>query len=163
MLNISVKVGLFVFKIVRVNSKFSIKSILTSVSMVFVFSGTQVTQIVCVEISAQAIVTDENCDSGSKPQEQTVSCNSKACPPEWSIEEWSECSTSCNTGQQTRSVECKQRISPDLEVRVPVAECTGEKPHEVQACNEDLPCVRWKIGEWSEVRCQRDDVKLLIY
>ena len=71
----------------------------------------------------------------------------------WDMTEWSECSTSCDRGQQTRTVECKQRISAVLSVPVTADRCIHEpRPPTVRACNVDRPCVRWRIGNWSQVR-----------
>ena len=71
----------------------------------------------------------------------------------WDMTEWSECSTSCDRGQQTRTVECKQRISAVLSVPVTADRCIHEpRPPTVRTCNGDRPCVRWRIGNWSQVR-----------
>ena len=71
----------------------------------------------------------------------------------WNVSDWSECSTSCDRGQQTRTVECKQRISAVLSVPVTADRCIHEpRPPTVRTCNVDRPCVRWRVGNWSQVR-----------
>uniref|UniRef100_A0A6J0TCL9 A disintegrin and metalloproteinase with thrombospondin motifs 1 n=1 Tax=Pogona vitticeps TaxID=103695 RepID=A0A6J0TCL9_9SAUR len=62
---------------------------------------------------------------------------------EWIIEEWGECSKSCGTGWQRRSVECR-----DLNGQ-PATECAKElKPSDIRPC-ADTPCPRWQLGDWS--------------
>ncbi|XP_070798738.1 A disintegrin and metalloproteinase with thrombospondin motifs 1 [Pituophis catenifer annectens] len=62
---------------------------------------------------------------------------------EWIIEEWGECSKSCGTGWQRRSVQCR-----DLSGR-PASDCAKElKPSDVRPC-ADTPCPRWQLGNWS--------------
>ncbi|XP_060626450.2 A disintegrin and metalloproteinase with thrombospondin motifs 1 isoform X2 [Anolis sagrei] len=62
---------------------------------------------------------------------------------EWIIEEWGECSKSCGTGWQRRSVECR-----DLNGQ-PASDCAKElKPSDVRPC-ADTPCPRWQLGDWS--------------
>ena len=71
----------------------------------------------------------------------------------WEVTEWSECSTSCDRGQQSRSVECQQRISAALSVPVTADRCLSQpRPATTTTCNVDRPCVRWTIGNWSQVR-----------
>jgi len=72
----------------------------------------------------------------------------------WETTEWSECSTSCDRGRQSRSVECRQRVSAVLSVPVTADRCIIDqpRPHTQRACNVDRPCVRWTVGNWSQVR-----------
>ena len=71
----------------------------------------------------------------------------------WDVTEWSECSTSCDRGQQSRKIDCKQRISAVLSVPVKADRCVDQtRPPTVRTCNVDRPCVRWTIGNWSQVR-----------
>ncbi|CAD5208958.1 unnamed protein product [Bursaphelenchus xylophilus] len=84
--------------------------------------------------------------------------------PQYKPAEWSECSTTCGPGFQTRKVECvaEQGITENL-VRLPDFECNGlDKPTMYQPC-ENKPCskeedkaanevgkgpFRWDYGEW---------------
>lgn len=114
--------------------------------------GVQETLIVCMKITgAQVIVTEENCDAAVKPTGRSVTCNTMACPPGWEASNWSECSTTCDRGQQTRIVECKQRMSATYAVSVSATHCLqAPRPETSRVCNEDRPCVRWMIGDWSQ-------------
>ena len=70
----------------------------------------------------------------------------------WEIGEWSACSTSCDRGQQTRTTECKQRVSKAVQLSVSASRCPhASKASIIKGCNEDKPCLRWKHGDWSTV------------
>ncbi|KAK2168208.1 hypothetical protein LSH36_19g03030 [Paralvinella palmiformis] len=113
--------------------------------------GEQKTVIVCVKVTSQAIVTDNNCDNALKPQTQSIPCNTHTCPPAWEVGSWGPCSTTCDRGQQTRTVECKQRVSKAVQLSVSATRCQHlRKPSIVKACNEDKLCVRWEVGDWSK-------------
>uniref|UniRef100_A0A5F7ZE35 A disintegrin and metalloproteinase with thrombospondin motifs 1 n=1 Tax=Macaca mulatta TaxID=9544 RepID=A0A5F7ZE35_MACMU len=61
----------------------------------------------------------------------------------WVIEEWGECSKSCELGWQRRLVECR-----DINGQ-PASECAKEvKPASTRPC-ADHPCPQWQLGEWS--------------
>ena len=78
-------------------------------------------------------------------------------PRSWETSEWSPCSTSCDRGHQTRTVDCKQRISDAIQISIVSDSCRAEPlPDSVQICNEDNPCVKWRVGEWSKVGGGRD-------
>ncbi|XP_053163301.1 A disintegrin and metalloproteinase with thrombospondin motifs 1 [Hemicordylus capensis] len=62
---------------------------------------------------------------------------------EWVIEEWGECSKSCGSGRQRRSVECRGINGQ------PAVDCAKElKPSDVRPC-ADTPCPQWQLGDWS--------------
>nr|XP_033796040.1 A disintegrin and metalloproteinase with thrombospondin motifs 1 [Geotrypetes seraphini] len=62
---------------------------------------------------------------------------------EWVIHEWGECSKTCGSGWQRRSVECNDPSG------LPATDCTKElKPQELQPC-ADFPCPQWQLGDWS--------------
>lgn len=114
--------------------------------------GFQSTNIVCVSLGGrtQVVVTAENCASYRKPQQQTVVCNKSPCSPAWETDPWSECSVTCGSGTQVRKVECRQRFSSTLTLKVSADECGMEnKPAVAQQCNTGM-CSRWSVGPWSE-------------
>ena len=87
-------------------------------------------------------VTCENshvgkCNSDTKPTSM-VTCSDVPCP-QWTVDEWSSCSKSCNGGIQSRSVTCNNSH---------VGECLSkDKPPTNQSCGK-LPCPHWRVGPW---------------
>uniref|UniRef100_A0A8D0HKS9 A disintegrin and metalloproteinase with thrombospondin motifs 1 n=1 Tax=Sphenodon punctatus TaxID=8508 RepID=A0A8D0HKS9_SPHPU len=62
---------------------------------------------------------------------------------EWVIEEWGECSKSCGSGWQRRSVECRDLSGQSA------TDCAEElKPNDSRIC-ADMPCPQWQLGDWS--------------
>ncbi|BFY97258.1 hypothetical protein BsWGS_00298 [Bradybaena similaris] len=118
--------------------------------------GFQKTNVLCVSVSGrtQVVVTPENCADSLRPRVQTVECNNSPCEPAWEAEEWSECSATCGSGTQTRTVECRQRFSSKLTLKVSADQCRqAEKPAIAQQCEKGL-CTHWKVASWSE--CSRE-------
>ena len=73
----------------------------------------------------------------------------------WEPSEWSRCSTSCDPGTKTREISCKQRVSNSLILDVRDSLCRNlPKQATVATCNNDRPCVRWRIGNWSQVKAE---------
>lgn len=67
----------------------------------------------------------------------------------WKAETWSDCSTSCGDGHQTRSVICidvNERLLQDSKCE----RSDNIKPENYKSCNYGS-CPQWKIGKWSEV------------
>ena len=79
-----------------------------------------------------------------------------SCVASWSMGDWGRCSTTCDPGVRSRSVECKQRVSASLELSVSASQCSLERrPHSEEACNEDRACARWQLGAWGKVGSAR--------
>ena len=119
--------------------------------------GVQETQIICLKKDTNVMVTNENCDSRLKPQSQVLKCNSNICSPNWESGNWSECSTSCGQGMQTRPVLCKQLIDSELHFEVPVSRCDRRtRPESARSC-KTRACAEWESGEWGKcsVKCGR--------
>ena len=75
-----------------------------------------------------------------------------SCIVSWSVGDWGRCSTTCDPGVRSRSVECKQRVSASLELSVSASQCSLERrPHSEEACNEDRACAKWQLGAWGKV------------
>ncbi|KAH7698196.1 immunoglobulin I-set domain-containing protein, partial [Aphelenchoides avenae] len=69
------------------------------------------------------------------PQSQEP-CGLVNCPPNWRVDQWSACSTSCGSGEQRRTVVCEMRDSSgSIRTFNPPEECGGlERPPTVQLC-----------------------------
>ena len=95
--------------------------------------GTQTRTVICKNSHVG------KCPENTKPN-TNQSCNDIPCP-EWSVGQWSVCSKSCDSGEQLRTVTCKNRH---------VGKCQeNTKPNNNQSCN-DISCPKWSVGQWSE-------------
>ncbi|GFR59853.1 thrombospondin type-1 domain-containing protein 4 [Elysia marginata] len=115
--------------------------------------GFQQTRVVCVKSDSQVEVIKENCNPALTPEVTTVACNTKPCKPSWTVSDWSPCSVTCDRGLQKRSVECKQRISSRLTIKVSSSNCPRLRPPYRQYCQMD-PCFRWRVSNWGECSTQ---------
>uniref|UniRef100_A0A1I7XIJ1 ADAM_spacer1 domain-containing protein n=1 Tax=Heterorhabditis bacteriophora TaxID=37862 RepID=A0A1I7XIJ1_HETBA len=75
------------------------------------------------------------------------------CVYEWTVSQWTKCSTECGHGHKTRKVVCAIHQLGDLEVTSVVDEshCQLEKPEEKSNCTNEEKCTgTWYSGPWSE-------------
>eukprot|EP01029_Cantina_marsupialis_P020851 TRINITY_DN492_c0_g1_i3.p1 TRINITY_DN492_c0_g1~~TRINITY_DN492_c0_g1_i3.p1 ORF type:complete len:2620 (+),score=438.40 TRINITY_DN492_c0_g1_i3:642-7862(+) len=84
-------------------------------------------------VSGDTILSDDHCDSESKP-ESVHQCHFEPWP-EWEVGEWSECSRECY-GISTRSVEC---VTCYGHKTIFVEDCREAKPIAIKECNA-APC-----------------------
>ncbi|XP_006168966.1 A disintegrin and metalloproteinase with thrombospondin motifs 16 [Tupaia chinensis] len=92
------------------------------------------------------------CNPKTRPATGLVSCRVSACPPSWSVGNWSICSRTCGGGTQSRPVQCTRRAHYSSE---PVATslCPQPVPASRQACNTQSCPPLWSVGPWAE--CSR--------
>ncbi|KAJ1175047.1 hypothetical protein NDU88_000338 [Pleurodeles waltl] len=62
---------------------------------------------------------------------------------QWVMGDWSQCSKSCGSGWQRRTVECL-----DMEEKTSTDCNEALKPEDIKPCS-DLPCPVWQMGSWS--------------
>ncbi|XP_010285820.1 PREDICTED: A disintegrin and metalloproteinase with thrombospondin motifs 8-like, partial [Phaethon lepturus] len=62
---------------------------------------------------------------------------------QWVLGDWSECSKTCGSGWQRRTVDCR-----DVEGQTSSACDRSLKPEDIKPCG-DVPCPLWRLGPWS--------------
>ncbi|KAL9825907.1 LOW QUALITY PROTEIN: A disintegrin and metalloproteinase with thrombospondin motifs 8 [Geothlypis trichas] len=62
---------------------------------------------------------------------------------QWVLGDWSECSKTCGSGWQRRTVDCR-----DVEGQTSSACNRSLKPEDIKPCG-DVPCPLWRLGPWS--------------
>ncbi|XP_025019242.1 A disintegrin and metalloproteinase with thrombospondin motifs 16 isoform X2 [Python bivittatus] len=100
----------------------------------------------------QVQVDTSLCDPKSRPATGAIPCEMPACPPSWSIGNWSGCSLTCGGGERFRDVHCMQRIQYEPEW-VSDSLCQIPAPVTRELCNTQRCPPTWSIGPWSE--CSR--------
>uniref|UniRef100_A0A8C0HL65 ADAM metallopeptidase with thrombospondin type 1 motif 8 n=1 Tax=Buteo japonicus TaxID=224669 RepID=A0A8C0HL65_9AVES len=62
---------------------------------------------------------------------------------QWVLGDWSECSKTCGSGWQRRTVDCR-----DVEGQTSSTCDRALKPEDIKPCG-DVPCPLWRLGPWS--------------
>ncbi|XP_007653712.2 A disintegrin and metalloproteinase with thrombospondin motifs 16 [Ornithorhynchus anatinus] len=92
------------------------------------------------------------CNPRTRPVTGLIPCKMPACPPSWSVGNWSICSRTCGLGEQFRLIHCMQRIHSKPEP-VSTSLCSLPIPASRQTCNPHSCPPAWSVGSWSE--CSR--------
>ncbi|XP_028638577.1 A disintegrin and metalloproteinase with thrombospondin motifs 16 [Grammomys surdaster] len=94
------------------------------------------------------------CNPKTRPGPVTglAPCKMSACPPSWSVGNWSTCSQTCGGGTQSRPVRCTQRAHY-REESISTSLCPQPAPPTHQACNSQSCPPAWSTGPWAE--CSR--------
>ncbi|XP_076971227.1 A disintegrin and metalloproteinase with thrombospondin motifs 16 [Tamandua tetradactyla] len=92
------------------------------------------------------------CNPKTRPVTGVVACQLSACPPSWSVGNWSACSQTCGGGVQSRPVQCTQRARYRSEV-VSSSLCPQPVPTSRQACGSPSCPPAWVTGPWAQ--CSR--------
>lgn len=102
-------------------------------------------------VSCKNSTTDPDCASAGPMPVSMRSCNLKPCLTyTWETTAWSNCSASCSSGVQYRSIKCRASDGG----YAPQAEClssAGLKPENTQVCvvKDSCPTYQWTFGPWS--------------
>ncbi|RCN29160.1 thrombospondin type 1 domain protein, partial [Ancylostoma caninum] len=97
--------------------------------------GKQKAALLCREVATGRTVPWSQCDARTRPPQLVRQCNQHACPPVWQTGEWTECSASCGSGEQKRTVLCEGRDARGRRERRSEKECVAERPPSVQMCS----------------------------
>ena len=90
-------------------------------------------------------------DPTPPPKEEP--CNTQECPcidPRWQPSAWSDCSVTCGTGMQNRTVECRCDIE-GIDTVVDDQRCGADpRPNTTRSCSKICPCLdpRWVTSPW---------------
>ncbi len=108
-------------------------------------SGTQSRTVSC-QRSDGATVADASCDAGAKPAVSQACTDVSSCTYQWMTNDYGACSTSCGSGNQTRTVYCRRSDG----VTVADASCdAGAKPATSQSCTDISSCTySWVTGDY---------------
>ncbi|XP_019387472.1 PREDICTED: A disintegrin and metalloproteinase with thrombospondin motifs 12 isoform X2 [Crocodylus porosus] len=106
-------------------------------------SGQKKRTVLCIQTvgsDEQALAATE-CQHLLKPKTH-LSCNRDVlCPSDWTVSNWTECSTTCGLGAFWRHVECSSKNESDCQ--------DVKKPDPARRCYL-RPCANWKTGNWSK-------------
>ncbi|XP_078343629.1 A disintegrin and metalloproteinase with thrombospondin motifs 9-like isoform X3 [Oculina patagonica] len=106
-------------------------------------NGQQTRQATCVDNFGELLI-ERDCRPEEKPTERRE-CNAFRCPW-WTEGDWSSCSVTCGTGQQTRQVICKGEQGT-----VEDKKCDPKKkPLTTKSCDLKTTCPYWFAGKWTE-------------
>lgn len=100
----------------------------------------------------KVLVNASFCNPKTRPVPALVPCKVSACPPSWSVGNWSTCSRTCGGGTQSRPVHCTRRAHY-REESISASLCPQPAPPLHQACNSQSCPPAWSTGPWAE--CSR--------
>ena len=104
-----------------------------------------------------SVVSDSFCDPATKLPE-TEPCTEVCNKAKWKYSHWSDCSTPCGDGTQSRKATCVDSFDRDVDpghcVRL------GE-PHTTKSCVNNGPCGKWRIDHWSPVSMKSSRLQLV--
>eukprot|EP00071_Canis_lupus_P040101 XP_022273658.1 A disintegrin and metalloproteinase with thrombospondin motifs 12 isoform X2 [Canis lupus familiaris] len=103
--------------------------------------------VLCIQTmgSDEQALPAKDCQHLLKPK-TLISCNRDIlCPSDWTVGNWSECSTTCGLGAYWRNVQCSTHVDSDC--------ATIQKPDPAKRCHL-RPCASWQVGNWS--KCSRN-------
>ncbi|XP_071118930.1 A disintegrin and metalloproteinase with thrombospondin motifs 6-like [Haliotis cracherodii] len=104
----------------------------------------------CVRKVDKVPVDEGYCSPQPRPSNHRKYCNEEACPTQWSIGLWSDCTTTCGGGRKTRTVACVQSVTETEQVVQDDSECKAKKPASQKKCGtKECPSV-WFTEEWAE-------------
>ncbi|XP_067205894.1 thrombospondin type-1 domain-containing protein 4 isoform X2 [Linepithema humile] len=130
-------------------------------------TGVQTRRVLCETNS-----DDEYCDESNRPETSRDCLSNRTCSGQWFTGPWTECSSSCDLGEQVRDVVCVTTLRGSLRVVLDM-NCPANKPETRKPCRE-RPCTStWFISDWTscsrscgkgtqkrEVRCLNPDGQL---
>ena len=122
--------------------------------------GRKKRQLTCELSNSKLKVSNSQCPKATKPK-RTVKCNTEKCPTiancnngicttsRWFYSNWSSCSQSCGTGQETRTRSCKTDAGERS------SECDNSIKNDLTRSCNTFDCPKWSTEPWTEcsVKC----------
>ncbi|XP_022241638.1 papilin-like, partial [Limulus polyphemus] len=97
------------------------------------------------------VFSPDMCDKNQLPELKRPCSNSHLCESSWFASEWSECSTKCGEGVQTRNVFCGYWKDNEV-VKAQESQCNSHKKYAATRNCTGPPCkTSWFTGPWN--RC----------
>uniref|UniRef100_A0A8W8I7F3 PLAC domain-containing protein n=1 Tax=Magallana gigas TaxID=29159 RepID=A0A8W8I7F3_MAGGI len=96
-------------------------------------------------------ISEAKCQS-KKPKQKKACRNKRPCGGYWFAGPWSECSSTCGSGVQERSVICVKKLDKKLFTIVGKENCRGrDKPEMERPCEQLPPCQpQWFMTPWTQ-------------
>nr|XP_033816960.1 ADAMTS-like protein 2 isoform X2 [Geotrypetes seraphini] len=109
--------------------------------------GKMVRHVYC-KTSDGRVVPESQCNLETKPH-AIHPCGDRNCPPDWLVQDWERCNTTCGRGVKQRIVLCVEIANWKVKTLNP-ADCDAtSKALEETTCFE-RPCFKWYTTPWSE-------------
>ncbi|EGV91764.1 A disintegrin and metalloproteinase with thrombospondin motifs 18 [Cricetulus griseus] len=114
--------------------------------------GQQSRKIQCVQkkpFQKEEPVLHSLCPVSTPTQVQV--CNSHACPPEWSLGPWSQCSATCGLGVRKRELKCSEKTLQGKLIAFPERRCRNIKKPNLEleeTCNRRACPVYSMVAGW---------------
>lgn len=108
--------------------------------------GMQSRRVFCEKYS------NEECDRANRPETSRSCSSNRTCSGQWFVGPWSECSSNCDFGEQTREAVCVTTLRGALRVVLDM-NCPANKPETRKSCRGPPCSYAWFTSDWSE--CSR--------
>ncbi|KAI4483027.1 hypothetical protein M0804_008082 [Polistes exclamans] len=108
--------------------------------------GMQSRRVFCEKYS------NEECDRMNRPESSRSCSSNRTCSGQWFVGPWSECSSNCDFGEQTREAVCVTTLRGALRVVLDM-NCPANKPETRKSCRGPPCSYAWFTSDWSE--CSR--------
>lgn len=113
-------------------------------------SGYKSRNVICSTAGAAGAVSQDTCAGLTKPR-VSKACNRPSCGAKWVMSEWSQCSSECGPGTQSRMVLCVSSRNGYSVVNND--QCRDERPIDSQECNVRECGSMWYTSDFSQ--CSR--------
>ncbi|KAI4496138.1 hypothetical protein M0802_008005 [Mischocyttarus mexicanus] len=96
--------------------------------------------------------SEEDCDHTNRPESLRSCSSNRTCSGQWFVGPWTECSSNCDFGEQTREAVCVTTLRGALRVVLDM-NCPANKPEIKKTCRGPPCTFAWFTSDWSE--CSR--------